>query len=227
MRKIAVIIYGPPGSGKSTQADLVAEKYGLIRFDVGKHIAGILRDPENRKDKFIQSQKKLYESGLLCDRTWVFNLFAGQLKKIFSSGYGVVIAGSPRAPDEAFNKEKLEGILPMLIKNYGAKNVYIFSLKVKIARSTSRNQNRKLCIVCGHQYLFTKARSLHDCPFCGAPLKTRRDDNAKVIGTRIKEFNANTTDIFNGIKRLGLPIRIVDAEGKPFEVLSKISRWLS
>ena len=45
----AIIIYGLPGSGKGTQANLLADKLGLIHFDTGKYLERIVHDPANKK----------------------------------------------------------------------------------------------------------------------------------------------------------------------------------
>jgi adenylate kinase len=71
MKPSVVIIYGPPGSGKGTQADELAQHFNVEHFDTGKVIQKIINDPEKLKDPIIQEQKKNFETGLLCDPPWV------------------------------------------------------------------------------------------------------------------------------------------------------------
>ena len=52
--KKTIIIYGPPGSGKGTQAELLARKFPLIHFDTGRYIESIIRAPGATKDPVIQ-----------------------------------------------------------------------------------------------------------------------------------------------------------------------------
>ncbi len=227
MGKIAVIIYGPPGSGKTTQAELIAQKYGLIRFDTGRYIEEAINDPKNAIDPFVQAQKKNYETGLLCDRDWVFGIVSTALKRIFEAGYGVVLAGSPRSKEEAFNQPGRKGVLTMLKDEYGKKKVFIFLLKVAPERSIDRNNQRKLCSVCARQYLTEKHMTLTRCPFCAGPLRTRKDDGAEIILERLKVFRTKTKTIFSGIRKMGFPVHTINGEQLPYQVFNDIDRWLS
>ena len=64
MRKIAIILYGPPGSGKGTQANLLADKLGLIHFDTGKFLESIWYDPKRQKEKLAATYKGVAGSGI-------------------------------------------------------------------------------------------------------------------------------------------------------------------
>ena len=57
----AIIIYGLPGSGKGTQANLLADKLGLIHFDTGKYLERIVHDPANKKNKIIRRERKNFD----------------------------------------------------------------------------------------------------------------------------------------------------------------------
>ena len=227
MRKIAVIVYGTPGSGKTTQTDLVAQKYGLIRFDTGRYIEEAINDPKNANDPMVQAQKKNYESGLLCDRDWVHGIVSGALKRIFEAGYGVALAGSPRSKEEAFDKDGRRGVLTMLKEEYGADGVHIFFLNVAPERSMNRNKVRKLCSVCTRQYLAEESAHLTRCPFCGGALRTRKDDGEAIIKERFKEFETKTKVIFPGVREMGFEIHEIDGEQLPYQVFNDINRWLS
>ena len=89
--KIAVALFGSPGSGKGTQADLLAERYGLIHLDTGKLIEKAVHDPEKQDDPAIIRERKNFDSGFLTTPEWfveeiiireisiLFNAFMNQL----------------------------------------------------------------------------------------------------------------------------------------------------
>jgi adenylate kinase len=225
MKRIGVVIYGPPGSGKSTQADLVANRYGLIRFDTGKYIESELYDPKNANDPLIARERERYEAGLLCDKPWVLSIVSRELRAIISAGYGVVLAGSPRTTFEAFDEAKT-GVYSILKDGYGLENVYTITLKVKAESSMARNTTRKLCTVCNRQYLYSRECPLEHCPFCAAGLRTRSLDKPEVIEERLEEFKRETSPILEGIKKMGFKTHEVDAEVLPYQVFEQICRWL-
>ena len=104
MRKIAVIIYGTPGAGKGTQADMLARALGLIHFDMGAYIEQVVHDPENKNDKLIQRQRKFFDTGGICDPDWVAKIAAERIQILSGAGFGVVLSGSLRRLDETFGK---------------------------------------------------------------------------------------------------------------------------
>jgi adenylate kinase len=227
MRKIAVIIYGPPGSGKSTQADLVATAFGLIRFDTGRYIEGEIYSEEHKNNPYLQEQRKRYESGLLCDKDWVLKIVTKHLNATIGAGYGVVFSGSPRTMYEAFSEGDREGEYDLLVKGYGEKNVFVFSLTVPPEASLHRNQNRKVCEICERQYLFEPKTPFTRCPFCAAPLTTRTLDTPDVIKERLKEFERETMPVLEEMKRRNIPVHEIRGDVLPFEVFREISQWLS
>lgn len=222
MKKIAVIIYGPPGSGKSTQAELVANHFGLIRFDTGKYIAAEIYDPKNKRNKTVQRQKMLYEKGLLCERPWVYRIVSNQLRRIIAAGYGVVLGGSPRDAYEAFDAPKRPGVYSILARGYGKENIFTFILDVRPEHSVNRNVGRKLCPVCRRAYIMLKGCVLSECPFCGARLQARKDDREKIVMDRLVEYRKQTEPIYEGLRRLGYRLNRVDGEQLPHKVFEGI-----
>lgn len=224
-KRIAVIIYGPPGSGKGTQSELIANAYRIIHFDTGRRIREVIYDPANRDDNVIAREREYYEKGLLCDEWWVFKIVTEGLREI-SKGSGIVLSGSPRTVYEAFDEGDRRAILSLLADAYGREHIHIFLLKVSPESSAFRNGKRKICPVCARGYLFTKECDLTACPFCQSPLNVRTDDDPAIMHDRLLEFEKRTTPIFEGLKERGYVIHEINGELPPYLVFKEITRWL-
>ncbi len=225
LMKKAIIIYGPPGSGKSTQAELVARSTGSIHFDTGRYIKGLLEGPTAKTDPILKRERKLAERGILCTPSWVLRIVKEAVGAISASGAGIVFSGSPRTMYEAFDAASGNGLLKTLADIYGKRNVVIFRLVVKDGTSMRRNTARFLCSVCGLPRL-ASAKGVKNCSFCGGRFKKRKDDNAKVMRMRLKEYRERTEPIIARAKREGYAVKRVNGEKLPFEIHLAIRKAL-
>ncbi|OGY64441.1 MAG: hypothetical protein A3I89_04350 [Candidatus Harrisonbacteria bacterium RIFCSPLOWO2_02_FULL_41_11] len=225
MRK-AIIIYGPPGAGKGTQANLIAGKFGMIHFDTGKYIEQVVRDPVNKKDKVIQREKVIFDTGKLCTPSWVLKIVRQKTRELAKAGFGVIFSGSPRTVFETFGDSKNKGIISILEKEYGKKNILLFFLEINPKISILRNKNRKICSVCGTAILYNDTDQHKTCPLCGGKLRKRSVDNPKVFETRIKEYKERTEPILNGLRKKGYKIIKVDGRPLPYKVFASILKKL-
>lgn len=233
----AIIIYGPPGSGKGTQANLLADKFGLIHFDTGKYIEQIVHNPKNRNNKTIQKQRKFFNSGILCDPSWVFKIIKKRVCELASVGLSVIFSGSPRTFYEAFGDlsagltgKKQKGLIDVLEKYYGKKNILVFNVDISDKNSIKRNSNRLMCSVCGTQILNKvlkfKNLKVSICPFCGGKLYRRTLDKPKIIKVRLKEYRERTLPIQKEFKKRGYKIININGEPLPEKVHKKIKSFL-
>ncbi len=118
MKKIVVVIFGSPGSGKSTQAEFIAKHFGLIHFNTGKFLESVVFDPNRQKEKIIQKEKENFITGKLLTPSFVVKEISNQIKKIAKAGIGVVFSGSPRTLYEA------QKLIPLLKKFYNSNIFY-------------------------------------------------------------------------------------------------------
>ena len=227
MSKRAVIIYGPPGAGKGTQANLLSWKRGFIHFDTGRYLEQVVHNPENQKDPKIKEQAKLFDSGILLDPVWVLNVVKEKTKDISGAGFDIVYSGSPRTLYEAFGDKKTEGLISVLEKEYGKKNIHVFLLKVRSESSIFRNSHRKVCSVCDTPILYGEETHKHrNCPLCGGKLRTRTLDKPEIIKIRLKEYENRTKPIAAELKRRGYKIVEINGEPAPDKVHSAILKKL-
>lgn len=219
MAKIALMIFGPPGSGKGTQANLAAGKLDLIHFDTGKYLREYLHSPANKNKLGVQKERKLNDSGRLNTPSFVARIAIAGVTKIAEAGYGVVFSGSPRTLYE------VEKIMPILERLYGKKNIKSVILRVNSVTSLKRNGSRKVCKTCGMtilQTLMPHPEHLKFCPFCGSKIEKRRDDNLNVIRLRLKEYENRTKPLFGYLKKRGYCVREINGEPVPYKVSEKI-----
>lgn len=225
MEKV-VVIYGPPGSGKSTQANLVAENLGLIHFDTGKYIEQVVHDPNNKKNKIIQKEREKFDSGILCDPSWVLKIVRAKASQLAKAGFGLVFSGSPRTVFEAFGDEKNEGLISVLERLYGRENIVFIVLKVSPKASFARNGSRQICTVCGKPILGGVYQGKL-CPFCGALLRRRTLDKPEIIKVRLKEYQERTEPILIRLEATGHKVSVVNGEPPPHKVFAKILKILN
>ncbi len=214
-----VIILGPPGSGKSLQADLIAEALDLVHFDTGRYLERLLG--ENRLGS---KRKEEFKRGLLVDPRWFLNLVKREIKKINRLGFGVALAGSLRTSFEAFGDKKNVGLVPHLAKLYGQENIFIFRLNVLPSVSLKRNSQRLVCQVCRLAPINPKKMKI--CPRCGGKLVKRHVDDPRIIKIRLEEYKKRSEPVAEELKKKGMEVIEIDGQKKPVQVFETILKYL-
>lgn len=224
MKKIAVAIYGPPGAGKGTQADLLVTKRGLVHFDTGKRLRAIFADPDSKKNKQIAKEQKLNEAGVLNTPSWVLSIVKQGTAKIAHAGLSIVFSGSPRTLYEAFGDTKTKGLTDELSKQYGKKNIFFISLNVRPEVAKKRNTIRLVCSKC--KTSVSGQVKIKECPICLGKMERRKDDAPEIYARRITEYSERTLPIIEGLKKKKFTVIDINGEQKPYEVFSDIEKAL-
>ncbi len=223
----AVVIYGPPGSGKGTQANLLAWTKNYIHFDTGKVVEQVVHDPAKQNNPEIAAERKLFDAGILMTPSFILKLTAEKTKEIGESGFSIVYSGSPRTMFEAFGDDKTEGLVAVLEKVYGKENISFLFLKIDPQVAIKRNANRKVCSLCATAIMYNDSTHHHtECPLCGAKLRKRAVDNAEVLQTRIKEYEERTRPIVDELTKRGYRILAVDGTPAPYVVFEEVKKAL-
>lgn len=218
MRK-TIILMGPPGAGKGTQAELLADKFGLIHFDTGRYLELLFQ--ENRMPLKVHKE---FKRGDIVSPSWILKIFEEQIQKIGGIGFGVIFSGSPRTVFEAFGDSKNKGLMTTLAKSYGKKNILVFELDIPPRATVIRNSKRRICSVCWKSHLL--GTSLRNCPFCGGKLIRRVQDHPFVIKNRLKEYEERTKPVITKMKSVGFRVIKIDGRPKPTVVFDAIKRHL-
>ncbi|OGM91370.1 hypothetical protein A2999_02695 [Candidatus Wolfebacteria bacterium RIFCSPLOWO2_01_FULL_38_11] len=222
---LAIIIFGPPGSGKGTQAQLLADKLDYVHFDTGRYIRELLYNPKFNKNKTIKKERQLNKSGKLNTTPWVLKIVDKKIDEINRLKKGIILSGSPRTILEAFGNNKNRGIMKVLEKDYGKKNIFIFVLNIPEKESIKRNSHRLICSVCRSPILgIIKRCNIKICPFCGGKLESRFDDKKEIVVQRMKEYRRQTYPIIKELKKRKFKIININAAAMPYKIYSQISK---
>lgn len=223
-----IIIMGPPGSGKGTQAELLAEKLGFFQWETSSIVGGVIERAKKGdfvkiegNKYFFEEQREIRRKGLLWDGPFTFYFSKKKLEELAREGKGVVISGSPR------NEEEAKRLIPLLKKLYGAKNIIMLALKLSPEATIWRNSHRRECELATHSILYTKETTkLTKCPLDGSKLIRRKDDNPKAIKTRLKEYREKTFPVFEVFRKQGIQVKEINGEPPVVDVFKAILKAL-
>lgn len=218
--KIVVAVYGLPGSGKGTQANLIANTFGLVNFDTGKLLESIWYDPKRQSDPVVKKEKVLFATGKLNTPSFVLNEVKKKATTLAKAGHGIVFSGSPRTMFEA------EGLIPALEKMYGREKMFFFLLDVDHKDSLARNSKRRLCNECKTPLmaLYYPSKAPKYCPVCAGSLYRRTLDDPKVIPNRLKEYEERTFPIIGYLKKNKYKVVKLNGRKEPFKIFKEIEK---
>ncbi|KKS91241.1 MAG: Adenylate kinase [Parcubacteria group bacterium GW2011_GWF2_43_11] len=210
-----VIILGQPGSGKGTQAELVADKFNLYSLETSKLIEtkvmnakeGEYAEVDGQK-YYFSHEKELWTQGILCSPPFVSWLVKTKIEELAKEGRGVVMSGSPRTLIEGQN------LIPLLKNLYGAENIRVILLELTAEQTIWRNSHRRICELMRHPILFSKeTENLTKCPLDGSNLLRREGlDDPETIKVRLKEYAERTFPLVDFLKKQNLPVINVNGE---------------
>lgn len=224
-QKQVIILMGPPGSGKGTQGELIAEKMGLYYFETSKileqsfqgHREGEFVEVEGKK-YFLKEEEEIWKKGILCSPPFVSHLVKEKVKDLHQKGESLLLSGSPRT--------LLEGqeLMPLLEKLYGKDNIKIILLNISAEQTISRNSHRRICELMRHPVLYTpETEKLTRCPLDGSKLVRREGlDDPETILKRLEEYKERTIPLLEFYKENGLEVKEVDGEGSVAEVFERV-----
>ncbi len=221
--KIAVIIYGPPGSGKGTQAKLLADEFNLFHFDTGDYLRAMFYGHQ-KLTKELQKEKKINEAGGLNTPSWVLKIVSQRINHLAELGQSIILSGSPRTLYEAFGDKAHGGIIKLLSKKYGRENVHVVILQIPENESIKRNSMRSSCSVCKTSFL-SNISGISTCPICGGKIEHRKDDKKEIVTARLKEYHKRTEPIFSELRKNKYNVVKINGTPAPYKVHRQIVEY--
>jgi len=204
-----IILFGPPGSGKGTQGDLVEHRYGIPKISTGDILRRAVRE---RTPLGIRAEIMMNRGDLVSDEV-VEGLVRERLAAP-DARRGYLLDGFPRTLAQVRSLEAMDGDRPEVV------------IMIDVDRDTliERMQGRLTCRKCGAVYnlLLQKPRAEGRCDVCGGELYKRADDRPDVIRERLRVYQEETKKIRAHYQAKGVFYR-VDGSGTVDEVFGRIS----
>ncbi len=212
-----LILLGPPGAGKGTQARMLEETFGLVQLSTGD----LLREAVAAGTDAGKAAKAVMEAGKLVSDDIVIAILRDRLEDP-DCAKGVILDGFPRTTVQA-------DALAALLKERGQSVNAAISMDVDDAAMVERISGRFTCGHCGEGYhdTFKPSATSGICNKCGSSdMKRRADDNAETVVQRLEAYHAQTAPLITYYERTGALSRI-DAMKAIEEIASNLSQLVA
>ena len=210
-----IILLGPPGAGKGTQAARLQAERGMIQLSTGD----MLREARAGGSPIGEKVKAIMDAGELVSDAIVTALIGERLDNC--ADCGAIFDGFPRTLAQA-------EALDLLLDERGRRLNHVIELAVDEEALVVRITGRFTCAKCGTGYhdTFRPTQVPGVCDVCGSTeFKRRPDDNEQTVRTRMQEYRAKTAPILPFYESRGL-VRRIDGMGSVEEVAAQIDAIL-
>jgi adenylate kinase len=207
-----LILLGPPGAGKGTQAKFLEDAYGIPQLSTGD----MLRDAVAKKTEIGLKAKAVMDAGKLVSDDIMNAIISDRISEADCKN-GFILDGFPRTLDQA-------DALYHMLDDKGTKIDRVISLKVDDDALVERVSGRYTCAGCGEGYhdSFKKPAKDGVCDRCGkTEFKRRPDDNAETLKTRLFAYYKDTAPLL-GYYHAYRNLSAVDGMGEIAEITKQI-----
>lgn len=212
-----LILLGPPGAGKGTQAKRLESAHGVVQLSTGD----MLRAAVASGSALGQQAKKVMEAGQLMPDDIIIRMIEARIGEP-DAKRGFVLDGFPRTEAQAVALDEMLG-------RHGRSLLAVIELGVDEAALIERISGRFTCAKCGAGYhdKFQRPRREGVCDKCGGTEFVRRkDDNAETLKARLEAYRAQTAPIIPYYRNRGL-LQRVDGMAAPDDVTRQIEAILA
>lgn len=191
-----IIILGPPGSGKGTQAKILAEKLGYFYFGMGD----LMREEAKKNTALGQRFQAVWDKGegQLVREEDTHELFLKTVQSL-KENQGIVFDGYPRSKVQAEH----------LKESIGEDGMIVLNIEVSDQSLIERIGKRRICGRCGQIFLDP---SLKKCHLCQGKLIQRQEDSPEVVQKRLQVYNDETRPLIEYFQKKG---KLIEIDGEP------------
>jgi adenylate kinase len=211
-----LILLGPPGAGKGTQAKRLQETHGLVQLATGDMVRAAIASGS----EIGQQVKAIYDAGRLVPDDIIIAMIAERITSP-DSARGFILDGFPRTVPQA-------EALDRMLAERGRKLDHVILMEVDEAALIERIVGRFTCPVCGASYheRYNRPRVAGKCDNCGSSdLVHRADDRPEAVATRLEAYRNQTAPILPYYRARGI-LRSVDGMASIDEVTRQIEAVL-
>lgn len=211
-----LILLGPPGAGKGTQAQLLKERHGLVQLSTGD----MLRAAVAAGSELGKKVKSIMEAGALVPDDIIIAMIAERIAQPDCAN-GFILDGFPRTTGQA-------EALDRMLAEKGLKLNGVIELKVDDAALVDRISGRYSCASCGTGYHDSNKQPKNPgvCDVCGGTKFSRReDDKAETVKARLEAYHRQTAPLLPYYKARGV-LKTVDGMAPIEQVAGQIENLL-
>lgn len=194
-----VSLLGPPGSGKSTQAELLKKKFNLVHIDIGSELRAAA---EQGTEIGRMIDEIIHHRGELVPDSIMEEIFRQAVARV-PEDKGVLFDGAPRYVSQ------IDELLDILKEHNRTINKIIL-IDLPLEESIARISKRYLCFGCRRPYILGKDITEDDtvCRFCGGRVGQRKDDTPEGVRKRFQVFETETMPVIAFFEEKGLVLRV-------------------
>jgi len=210
-----LVLLGPPGAGKGTQAKMLIDTYNIPQISTGDMLRAALK----KQTTLGLEAKKYMDVGQLVPDTVVINLVKERITQSDCVD-GFMLDGFPRTTSQA---EELDDVLGSLNKKID----HVVSIEVPNSELLGRLTGRRTCRVCGQGFhvMFDPPKEDGKCDKCDGNLYQRDDDNKDTVSSRLEVYELQTVPLIKYYMTKGL-LRSIDGLGVISDIFSRIKAVL-
>lgn len=206
-----IIFLGAPGAGKGTQAEIVAEKFGIPTVSTGN----IIREALKNGTEMGLKAKAFIEAGQLVPDEVVIGIIKERLANDDCKN-GFILDGFPRTIPQA---EALDAMGISIDK--------VVDIEIPDENIMERMTGRRVCGTCGASYHLMFKKPLKDgiCDSCGGELVQRKDDAPETVSDRLKVYHEQTEPLKDFYGKAG-KLSVVEGLGTVSEITERVLKAL-